>query len=169
MFYRIICPDKVTCKAYCESVTVLDFDARFPGYSIHEGRPAILTEDHKGRREHQFLGTVIQDPPILNRCCDWLFHVQLTAEQVAAYYNRFKEETKPATEHALTFEWTDDRTTAADNMIMTFKAAGIRWQYGHYFNLQAVLNGRDMVTVDYYHITDDTYGIAEKSAVRSAC
>ena len=70
-------------------------------------------------------------------------------------------------EHKLTFEWTNGNSSAADNMIQIFKAAGIRWQYNPCSNLQAALNGSDFVNVEYYKISGNTYGITEKPVCAS--
>lgn len=64
--------------------------------------------------------------------------------------------------HELTFEWIGGNTTAADHMKRTFNAAGIPWQYGPFFNLQADLDGSGFVNVDYYKIDGDTFGIVKK-------
>ena len=64
--------------------------------------------------------------------------------------------------HGLTFDWIGGNTTAADNMIKTFKAAGIPWRYGSAFNLQANLDGSGFVDVDYYKIDGRTFGITKQ-------
>lgn len=66
--------------------------------------------------------------------------------------------------HGLTFEWIGGNTSAADHMKNTFKAHGIPFRYGKYFDLQAALNGSDFVPVEYYHIGGQTFGIVEKPA-----
>lgn len=65
-------------------------------------------------------------------------------------------------EHKLTFHWTGGSTSAADHMKETFKAAGIPWQYSAGMALQADLDGSGFVSVDYYQIEGDTFGIIEK-------
>lgn len=57
----------------------------------------------------------------------------------------------------LTFTWTEG--TASSRMIETFKAHGIAYSEGYYGQLRAKLDGENYVTVDYYHIEGDTFGI----------
>lgn len=91
----------------------------------------------------------------------------LDAATLAAFWNRGIEEDDAKMEgatmnHKLTFEWIDGNTTAADNMIKVFKAARIPWRYGSAFNLQANLDGSGFVTVEYYKIAGNTFGITKQ-------
>lgn len=64
-------------------------------------------------------------------------------------------------EHKLTFEWTDGRTCAADNMIRVFKENNIPWYRDQFFNLCASLDPeRPAGPVEYYQIDGRLFGIA---------
>ena len=66
-------------------------------------------------------------------------------------------------EHKLTFEWTDGRTCAADNMIRVFESKGIPWHRDTCFNLCAAIGpGSAFVPTEYYHIAGKTFGIAPR-------
>lgn len=66
-------------------------------------------------------------------------------------------------EHNLTFDWTDGRTCAADNMIRVFKEKGIPWHRDSSFNLCAAIGpGSAFVPTEYYHIAGETFGIVPR-------